>query len=126
MTACECVEWAGNISRTGYGRQWVLCGDGKRRLRYAHRVAWEAANGPIPDGLTIDHLCRNKACVNTAHLEVVTRSENLRRAAAVVTHCPRGHDYTAENTYVRHHPKGWTIRACRACHRDRQRQRRSA
>jgi hypothetical protein len=81
-------------------------------------VAYELAIGPIPEGLTIDHLCRNRGCVNPAHLEAVTNRTNLLRGDGIAalnarkTHCKRGHEFTPENTYV------WRegTRACRACH----------
>jgi hypothetical protein len=60
---------------------------------YAHRLAYETWVGPIPEGLEIDHLCRQRACINPAHLDTVTRSENQRRAKAIKTTCPRGHPY---------------------------------
>jgi len=60
---------------------------------YAHRLAYETWVGSIPEGLEIDHLCRQRACIHPAHLEPVTRSENQRRAKAIKTTCPRGHPY---------------------------------
>jgi hypothetical protein len=68
-----CVIFTGSTVG-GYGRVWS---GGKAQM--VHRVAWEAAHGPIPDTMQIDHLCRNRACFNVEHLEVVTKAENLRR-----------------------------------------------
>lgn len=70
-----CWEWGLNKSPEGYGLAWR---DG--RMRAAHRVFWEEANGPIPDGLPLDHLCINPSCVNPDHLEPVTHLENVRRS----------------------------------------------
>lgn len=109
----ECWEWTASRNHFGYGKfskgnSWVR----------AHRFSWELANGPIPDGLVIDHLCRNTACVNPAHLEPVTHRENVLRGcgpvarAARATHCPQGHPYDEENTYRR---PVTGHRSCRAC-----------
>lgn len=71
-----CWVWTGNFQTHGYGTITV---DGKGRV--AHRFRWEKVNGPVPDGLELDHLCRNRACVNLDHLEPVTHAENVRRGA---------------------------------------------
>ena len=88
-------------------------------------MAFEDANGPIPEGLELDHLCRVPACVNPLHLEAVTHAENMARgirfdvgaAQRAVTHCPKGHPYSEANTY-----RYAGERACRACVRDRKRE----
>ena len=72
----NCVEYQGHIgARDGYGQ----LGSPMHGTRIAHRAYWIEANGPIPDGLELDHLCRNRSCVNVDHLEAVTHSENMRR-----------------------------------------------
>ena len=86
----------------------------------AHRFAYELLIGPIPSGLTIDHLCRNTGCVNPAHMEPVTRAENARRHVPHrPAHCVKGHEFTPENTYSP--PKAPGSRQCKTCNRERQR-----
>jgi hypothetical protein len=106
-----CWNWTGRKQGSGYGAIEL-----DRRSLLAHRVAFELTVGPIPEGLTLDHLCMNKLCVNPAHLEPVTASENVKRWARSVTHCPQGHEYTAENTRTY---RG--RRSCITCNRDRSR-----
>ncbi len=107
-----------------------------RSNRLVHRVMWELLEGPIPAGLTLDHLCHNadpqcaggkscvhRRCANLAHLEVVTTGENSLRGRALAavnaakTHCDSGHPYDEANTYYRPHGG----RSCRACRREYQR-----
>lgn len=101
-----CWEWRAYRKPNGYGQFYVHTSrrsPGGRRPSYAHRVAYEHFVGPIPQGLEIDHLCRNRGCANPDHLEAVTRSVNMRRgettsgANARKTHCPKGHPYDGVN-----------------------------
>ncbi len=96
-------------------------GHGKFGKMKAHRWAYEDAIGPIPEGLTIDHLCRVPACVNPAHLEPVTLAENLRRQGAAKTHCPQGHPLSGPNLY--RDPSGF--RHCRICRKAADRRRKA-
>jgi len=113
-----CWLWTGEINPDGYGR-FHLERPESRRVP-AHRFAYEAQNGPIPDGLVIDHLCRNRTCMNPAHMEPVTNAENLRRGYSPSainkrkTECIHGHPFSEENTVM-----GRRGRRCRQCARDR-------
>lgn len=113
-----CWEWTGALSTSGYGRIGV---GGRDQSDYTHRVAYREWVGPIPDGLVIDHLCRNRICCNPAHLEAVEQRVNIVRGVgpalqAGKTHCPKGHAYSAENTRIYD-----GRRFCRQCDRDRPR-----
>lgn len=119
-----CWTWEGALV-DGYG---MIDIDGKGRK--PHRLVYEALIGAVPDGHVLDHLCRNRACCNPAHLEVVTDEENKRRGASGAnnrqkTHCPQGHEYTEDNTIVVLRPDGeFRHRRCRACETARSKGRR--
>jgi len=109
----DCWVWQGTTSGvTGYGIIYK-----KRKNWLVHRAVYESTIGPIPKGMTIDHLCRNRLCVNPGHMEVVTPIENVMRGEgptaqnARKTHCIHGHPFDVENTQVR--KEGW--RACAVC-----------
>jgi len=110
--ASGCWEWTGATNSRGYGCFGV---DGASQL--AHRHLYSVLVGTIPEGLTIDHLCRNKVCANPAHLEPTTRRENSFRAYEQdrPSHCPRGHAYTPANTITKHRSNGGINRMCRGC-----------
>lgn len=118
----DCWLWARTIEND-YGRIWI--GGEKGKHYRAHRIVYEALVGEIPSGLSLDHLCRIKRCVNPAHLEPVTHQENVKRGNSgkfqkAKTHCPQGHEYNSENTYIASRGK-YVLRACRTCKRESKR-----
>lgn len=126
-----CWLWTGSVGSHGYG---FVKYSGK--MMYAHRIAFLLAEGYLPprpsyhhprhsEALVMDHLCRVRNCVNPDHLAVVTNTENKRRGAALITHCPQGHPYAGDNLYV--HSDGRRIcRECAAEHRRRHKARKKA
>lgn len=106
----DCWPWPKGKNNTGYG---IITWHGRKQT--AHRVVYEQMRGPIPDGLTLDHLCRNRSCVNPWHMEPVTLKENiLRGQSPAALHarkkvCPWGHAYTS------HIVKGKAHRFCKTC-----------
>lgn len=111
-----CWAWQGRIDKGGYGRynagpgQWLV-----------HRIMYMLLKGPIPGGMHLDHLCRNKRCCNPDHLEVVTAIENRRRqrgyeAPGGIYICPRGHELVGANIQPNGRTaRGALVRTCRAC-----------
>ena len=112
----DCWVWTAAQHERGYG---LFRPSHAAPMVRAHRYAYEMLVGPIPEGLELDHLCRNTACVNPDHLEPVTHSENVRRwhASRVASHCKHGHPFSDENLSIRRDGR----RVCRACNRERQR-----
>jgi hypothetical protein len=113
-----CWEWTAHLIRNGYGHfRW------QGKMRRAHRLAYEALVGEIPEGFQLDHLCRTRNCVNPDHVEPVTPQENTLRGDTIAarhaakTHCPQGHPYDEENTFIRKGRGGG--RGCRTCRRAR-------
>lgn len=112
-----CWLWTASLDKRGYGQFGVGTRERSKTVR-AHRFAYEDAVGPIPEGLTLDHLCGQHACVRPSHLEPVTTQINTRRWADTITHCPQGHEYTEANLVKS--KTGW--RGCRECANARQRE----
>jgi hypothetical protein len=111
-----CWVWQLSLKRDGYafGKP-----PGYRTMVRIARAAYEAFVGPIPEGMEIDHLCRQPSCCNPDHLESVTRAENMARRVASKTTCRRGHPFEGDNLYVT--PVG--VRTCRTCKIERERAR---
>lgn len=107
----NCWLWMAT-KRKGYGRFRF-----QDRLVSAHRFSYELYNGEIPHEKVLDHLCKNLACVNPQHLEIVTQQENVNRGNTglnnkIKTHCPQNHEYSFQNTYYFSNGR----RKCIACH----------
>lgn len=121
-----CKVWTGSQNGSGYGERRI-----NWKKYYVHRLAWEEANGPIPDGMFVLHHCDNPACYEPTHLFLGTHQDNMADMAAKgrgktrnlqITHCPHGHEYTPENTYINPHDG---TRNCRICGIERVRARRA-
>lgn len=93
-----CIVWP-NKNPEGYSYMWI-----NKKTIGAHRFIWEFFNGKIPKGLEVDHLCMNRSCVNTDHLEIVTHSENVKRCKTIKAFCKHGHvkdGYTKAGIYCK-------------------------
>lgn len=107
----DCWQWQGSMYKNGYGKF------GKAGYM-AHRISYELIKGTIPKDMFLDHLCRNRSCVNPNHLEIVALVENIMRGESFTaqnarkTHCKHGHEFTQINTYI--HPKRGS-RHCKTC-----------
>lgn len=114
FNADGCLEWQGGLDKDGYGR---FCGPKRKGVR-AHRWAYEHWVGRIPDGAVIDHLCRNRKCVNPEHLEAVSHRENVHRGEGFAglayqnrLYCKRGHERSVVGSIL----TGSGIRLCKQC-----------
>jgi len=127
LLSTDCWQWIASLTHKGYALFHVGSKkDGTNRMATAHLLAYKTLVGPVPDGKQLDHLCRNRGCVNPSHLEPVTGSENCLRGLTganmairegAKTHCPKGHPYDDNNTGR----KADGSRYCRTCARERMR-----
>ena len=117
-----CWLWTGaHAKKKPYGLFYAgarLLSGGPKNV-YAHRWAWEQVNGPVPEGLVLDHICENPPCVRVDHLRTATQQENICRGFSHKINCPQGHPYSPENTFIRS-----GARVCKTCCRLRDRTRR--
>lgn len=123
-----CKLWTGKPGADGYGRTTRTV-NGIKTAWLVHRLVWVEANGPIPEGVFVCHHCDNRACYEVTHLFLGTHQDNMDdmwvkgrgATGARKTHCPRGHEYTPENTHVRPptDKRDTLSRVCLACNRER-------
>lgn len=121
-----CWLWTAGKTSAGYGLPYLGGGRKNPIRKYAHILAYEDVNGPVPDGKELDHTCRNRACVNPDHLEPVTHKINLLRGNGIAaknarkTHCCHGHELVGENLFIDNLGR----RVCLICRRITDRKRR--
>lgn len=111
--AGDCIIFNRSLTPSGYGYMW----NGKRN-ELVHRIAYRIAKGEIPEGLEVDHACKNRSCINPEHLEAVTHAVNMERAVnanRIKTHCKRGHELSPENVYM----EKYGSRRCITCRTNR-------
>jgi HNH endonuclease len=108
-----CWLWTDHVQSGGYALFYIRGKVGNKEREYAHRFSYKLHKGPIPDGLTLDHKCKTRSCVNPEHLEPVTSAANTLRGRgptainAAKTHCSRGHELSGDNLIL--------VRCCRKC-----------
>lgn len=109
----DCIVSTYSTGSHGYSQiGWVE--DSVRKLKLGHRLAWESFNGPIPDGMTVDHICRNRRCVKIEHLRLLTNIQNATlNGNKAKSHCPEGHPYDKDNTYLVASTKHRQCKICR-------------
>lgn len=116
-----CWIWMGSLDHNGYGKAGAYINGVREKESLAHRFSYREFVGAIPHGMHVDHICRNRACVNPQHLQVLSHLENIRRADCSSghrntkkTHCPKGHEYSEDNTIIEK-GKNRPWRKCRIC-----------
>lgn len=125
IDANGCQVWRHGKSKDGYGKTKHYR-HGKSVAWRVHRLAYVALRGPIPDGMTVDHLCFNRACCNPDHLRLLSNEENAsRQIKSLMTTCSYGHKYDAANTVMRRNGAKWRRRCAKCLAASEQRRQRS-
>lgn len=120
-----CWLWLSGTDGHGYGQFFFLRPAYKGKMMNAYKFSYEFFVKPVPKGLELDHLCRNRLCVNPDHLEAVTKKVNIQRGKGISalnskkTLCPKGHKYDEENTKFGKNSFGGTYRYCRKCNNEK-------